>query len=362
MIYSEELTSKAQFIQNLFSNFYCGDWEIFPSSPEHFRMRAEFRIWREGENIFYAMSPVGEKISAKNIILLDSFPVASLRINRAMPKLLEIIRSEQVLKNKLFQLEFLSTSTDDLLITLIYHRKLDDAWQNAAKKIEEKLNAAVIGRSRGEKIVLSRDFVREEFTVNNEKFSYLQYEQSFSQPNAEICREMLNWTQKQARNLAHLHHRDLLELYCGNGNFSLPMARVFRRVLATEISKTSVMALRQNVANNKITNIDLARLSAEELSEAFAGKREFKRLKEANINLHNYDFAAVLVDPPRAGVDKKTLEILKNFSYIFYISCNPQTLAENLRELTEHKIIAAAMFDQFPHTPHIETAVVLQLK
>ena len=61
---------------------------------------------------------------------------------------------------------------------------------------------------------------------------------------------------------------NLLELYCGNGNFTLPLATRVRRVLATEISKASVNAALANIADNGAGNIELVRLSAEELTQA----------------------------------------------------------------------------------------------
>lgn len=71
---------------------------------------------------------------------------------------------------------------------------------------------------------------------------------SFTQPNAAVCRKMLEWACRAAEGLGG----DLLELYCGNGNFTLPLSRYFRQVLATEISKTSVSAAQWNIEANWI--------------------------------------------------------------------------------------------------------------
>jgi tRNA (uracil-5-)-methyltransferase len=74
-----------------------------------------------------------------------------------------------------------------------------------------------------------------------------------------------------------------------------------------------------------------------------------------------YDFSTVLVDPPRAGLDGKTIEMIQQFDNIIYISCNPLTLADNLQQLsTTHKIKRSALFDQFPFTEHIESGVYLE--
>ncbi|MCI4077492.1 tRNA (uridine(54)-C5)-methyltransferase TrmA, partial [Klebsiella pneumoniae] len=159
-------------------------------------------------------------------------------------------------------------------VTMIYHKRLDDEWMQAAQALQQQLDISVIGRSRGQKIVLKQDYVTETLKVGNRDFRYRQIEGSFTQPNAAVCQKMLEWACGAAEGL----DGDLLELYCGNGNFTLPLSEKFERVLATEISKTSVSAAQWNIEANRIGNIKIARLSAEEFTEAYTGKREFKRL------------------------------------------------------------------------------------
>ena len=153
--------------------------------------------------------------------------------------------------------------------------------------------------------------------------------------------------------------RDLLELYCGHGNFTIPLAAKFNRVLASEISKSSIANARINCELNGVCNAQFVRLSADELMSAFARRREFERLK--GIDIFSYDFSHVLIDPPRAGLEPSVIDFIKNFQNLIYISCNPQTLFENLRSLcTTHEVRRFAIFDQFAHTAHIECGVLLK--
>ena len=199
----------------------------------------------------------------------------------------------------------------------------------------------------------------EALTVNGKTFRYRQIEGSFTQPNAQVCQKMLTWACDAAQNLG----KDLLELYCGNGNFTLPLSQHFNQVLATEVSKTSVNAAQWNIEANQITNLKIARLSAEEFTEAYTQNREFRRLQEQGIDLKNYDFSTIFVDPPRAGVDDETLKLVARFDNVLYISCNPETLRANLDTLCQtHTIERAALFDQFPFTHHIESGVWLKKK
>ena len=135
--------------------------EVFTSSASHYRLRAEFNIWHQGDRSFYAMTDP----DTKKPVFIDQFPVAAKAINRVMTPLLEAINRHSLLREKLFQVTFLTTLTEDTLVTLIYHRPLDEVWQAQARFLAKDLNVHLIGRSRKQKMVLDRDFVTERFTV-----------------------------------------------------------------------------------------------------------------------------------------------------------------------------------------------------
>jgi tRNA (uracil-5-)-methyltransferase len=276
-----------------------------------------------------------------------------------MWKLLEKINaSTEVLKHRLFSVEFLATTTDRCLITMLYHRKLDDTWSAEAKAIEAELNCKIMGRSRKQKVILSDEFVAEKLDIDGKTFTYVQYESGFTQPNPTVNVKMIEWAIKQAKKVGY---GDFLESYCGLGNFTLPLSHYFEKVLATEISKRSIHAALENCALNGIENITFARLASEEMTEALNGVREFSRLK--GIDLKSYNFSTVLVDPPRAGLDEGTIELISNIENIIYISCNPETLARDLETLVKtHEVVESAMYDQFPHTTHVESGVFLRKK
>lgn len=347
--YQQQLDDKVARLTALLAPFCNIQPEVFPSPASHYRMRAEFKFWRSSEDCFYAMTGADN-----SIVRIDQFPVACERINTLMPALLAELKQQDALRRKLFQVEFLATTTGDAVITLIYHRQLDEQWKSLATALQETLGCSIIGRSRGKKIVLGCDYVTEHFMVDAEIFSQRQPETAFSQPNAAVNQQMLAWATRCSKGIGG----DLLELYCGNGNFTLPLSRHFGKVLATEVSKASVTALQHNVVANHCSNIALARLSSEELTQALNEVRPFRRL--AHINLADYHFTTVLVDPPRAGLDPDTIRLIQRFDNIIYISCNPDTLAANLQSLCEsHTITRTALFDQFPYTHHMENGVML---
>jgi len=82
-----------------------------------------------------------------------------------------------------------------------------------------------------------------------------------------------------------------------------------------------------------------------------------------DIDLESYDFSHVFVDPPRAGIDEKSLEFISQFETIIYISCNPDTLKRDIEILKDSfELKEFAIFDQFPYTDHIESGVILQTR
>lgn len=355
--YDSQLSTKQNDMAKLFSEFNLPEVDLYTSSPLNYRQRAEFRVWHDGDDLYYIMFDS----KTKQKFRVDEFPVASILINKAMKALISAIRDNPLLRYKLFQVDFLSTLSGELLISLLYHKPLEDSWQNAATQLKAELAAIapvdIIGRAKKQKVIVDKDYVMESLIVGDDTFLYQQVENSFTQPNAGVNQQMLLWAQQATNGSGG----DLIELYCGNGNFSIALAKNFQRVLGTEISKTSVRSAQVNIDQNNITNIDIVRMSSEEFSQAMNGERKFRRLEGFDLTTYNYD--TVLVDPPRAGLDFDSVELVRRFNKIIYISCNPETLKDNLALLVEtHQVENYALFDQFPYTDHVETGVILTRK
>jgi len=349
--YHKQIEQKQTKATALLAPFYCQTLEVFYGDAHHYRARAEFRIWHKEQECHYAMG----NITKDGTITIEECPKVIEPIERLMKSLLESINASTVLKTKLFSIEFLASTRGEVLVSMIYHKKLDTLWMDEAKALEGQYNIALIGRSKKQKVLLSQEFITETLSIDNQNYHYAQYEGGFTQPNPQMNIQMIEWAIAQA---AKINRGDLLESYCGLGNFTLPLSRYFNKVLATEISKRSIVAALQNCKLNDINNIAFARLSSQEMSEALGKKRAFNRLK--HLDLDSYNFSCVLVDPPRMGLDSDTLKLIADMEHILYISCNLETLARDLEILTQtHRILNAAIFDQFPYTHHIEGGVFL---
>jgi 23S rRNA (uracil1939-C5)-methyltransferase len=140
------------------------------------------------------------------------------------------------------------------------------------------------------------------------------------------------------------------DLYCGIGTIGLSMARAALTVWGIEVSEESVACALENAEVNRIGN---AAFFAGEVGQVLEGLRERAGAPDV-----------VVVDPPRAGLSGKALRRVGRLAAprLVYVSCNPTTLAANVKELTGewgYRLERARPVDMFPHTPHVETVALL---
>lgn len=179
------------------------------------------------------------------------------------------------------------------------------------------------------------------FSVKDEKYFYNAT--SFFQGNPFLIESLIDTA------LGNVSGKFALDLYCGVGLFTLPLARRFEKVVGIEGYDKAIEFARKNIEHARLENAEVV---CENVGEWLA---------ENNVEA---DF--VLLDPPRAGTEKETIEnILKIApSEISYVSCDPSTLARDLRVLCEnvYEIDSITAIDLFPQTHHIETVVRLKKK
>ena len=144
----------------------------------------------------------------------------------------------------------------------------------------------------------------------------------------------------------------LLDLYCGIGTIGIFMAKKAKQVYGIEIIEEAIKDAKENCNINNITN-----------AKYYAGDTE-KLLKDL-IEKENIIPDVIVVDPPRKGLDKTTIENIKNIKpkKVIYISCNPATLIRDLEYLVEdYEIQEIQPVDMFPFTHHVETVSILNFK
>jgi 23S rRNA (uracil1939-C5)-methyltransferase len=168
----------------------------------------------------------------------------------------------------------------------------------------------------------------------------------FMQVNPEMNRRMV----PRALELLQVEsgHR-VLDLFCGLGNFSLPLARRAGEVVGVEGSRTMVERGYENARRNRLDNADFYSwdLTRDPARQPWA-ERGFDR---------------VLLDPPRSGAAEMVPWLAKlGAARVVYVSCNPATLARDAGELARHGycLESAGIMDMFPHTNHTESIAVFQ--
>jgi len=148
--------------------------------------------------------------------------------------------------------------------------------------------------------------------------------------------------------------RRLVELYSGAGFFTLALSRCFSQLVAVESDSRAVADLRVNLATAEAANVRVAHASVEDT------------LAELQHDVDWKDADCVVLDPPRSGMARGAVERLAalNAQRIVYLSCDPATLARDLRLLCEaipaYRLTQVGAFDLFPQTPHVEGLVVLE--
>ena len=169
----------------------------------------------------------------------------------------------------------------------------------------------------------------------------------FTQVNAELNRQMID----RAIALLDLQSEDrVLDLFCGLGNFSLPMARKAGRVVGVEGDESLVERARENAQRNGINNVEF---HAADLNGDLAAT-----------TWYGGGFNKLLLDPPRSGAPGVVEKLPQPLPQrIVYVSCDPATLARDAGVLVNqhgYTLVSAGVMDMFPHTAHVESIALFE--
>jgi len=233
-------------------------------------------------------------------------------------------------------------------VLLIFHLRvpagLDRLSEQAGRLRESAALTGVVAsvpRGRGRREVRLAGAAEVEERVGGSVFRFGP--SSFFQVNTRLLEPVAAFMRAA---LAGLAAPAVADLYCGVGTFGLLLAGMAREVIGVESDPANIAFLRKNIGLNRATSFAVG----EGRSEDWAG-----RLLERGVD-------AVILDPPRKGVDARVLADLvkRPAARVIYLSCNPATLARDLKTLLRvYGLAEVRVFDFFPQTPHIEACVVL---
>lgn len=260
------------------------------------------------------------KEESHEFIKIDDCLLASLAIRN-------IFKLKEYLKFKEGNILIRSNFNDEIIIKINSESSVD----LNIEKLKEHIK--LVGIIINDKVIYGEDFFIEQ--VHN--YFYKVNINSFFQINLNILDKVINLLREKEYNT-------VADLYCGVGTLGIPLKK--QKLYGIEIVKEAVIDAIYNAKINKQDNKYL-------LGSAEA------------INKINAKIDTIIIDPPRAGLNKKTLDFLINYQSdnLIYMSCNPMTLAKNLKSLsTVYNIEEVFYLDMFPRTKHIECVSVLSRK
>lgn len=283
----------------------------------NYRNKATFHV--ENNKLGYYQEKTNSLVEIDNCLILRE------EINNTIPKLQEIINfKENNIKEIMVRC---GNNTSNLMVNFIGKVKNLDG-------VEDFFDVVYVN----DKLIIGSTMIsligRFEFKVSPK---------SFFQVNGKLVEnlydEVLNYCIENKP-------KNVLDLYCGTGTIGIYISDVVNRVLGIDMSESSINNALDNRELNNIKNVEFICSKVEDYIDKIIGKHDL-----------------VVVDPPRAGLDKKTVEYLKKISSnaIIYISCDPATMARDLSQLSDtYKIESIKPFNMFPKTYHVECVCVLK--
>lgn len=319
--YDKQLEYKQNKIEELVRRNLGEDIKInniIYNNEEAYRNKILLHIMQEKLGFFEQMT--------NNIVDIDKCLLVNDRINNLISLIRKFIKSNRELKSVVIR----SSSNGDTM--LIFSG-------NVSKELLLESFSMV------DVIVLNNKLVKGQFIkerLGDKEF--LIYPNSFFQVNMFNTLNLYNEVKRITYNKKY---GNILDLYCGTGTIGIFLSQIATSVVGIEVVEDAVIAAKSNADINNVENIKFICGRVEDYIDGFN-----------NIDL-------IIVDPPRSGLDKKTIDNVKriNPKEIIYVSCDPMTLVRDLKELEEDYLIKEITpVDMFPNTHHVECVSVLHQK
>ena len=306
--------------------------EAITPSPKHYGYRNRVTLsaffysgcWHVGYN----------QKRSKRKVTIDGCPVADGPIEDAIARLSEVLSSVGDPGYGLDKVH-ISSNTENAYITLVAKEDKRARSLNAMakhlKRYKETENVSVFGQGEVE------------FEYRCGDFRFLSKPSVFAQANYEVNKSIVDTVLEWAGSGGKV-----LDLYSGSGNFSIPLSMNSETVDAVEVNRSAVSLAKRSAVLNKADNITFHDYFSEQYLSLYADGAA--------------KFDTVVLDPPREGA-KECVEGIARLDpgRIIYVSCDPATLARDLKQLSRYgyELQAVRPFDMFPETSHIESASLI---
>ena len=316
--YTEQLKIKQNMIENICNRYL--DKKIVINDiiyDEQFYYRNKITL-QVNDKLGYF------KKNSHQIIEIDKCLIANKQINKLITKVKDTIKSGKIMIR-------CSENTNDKMIIFTTKEKV------MIDQLKNDVTSIVVNN----KTVYGKDKMFE--NLNNYRF--IISPMAFFQTNPKMTIKLYDLIVS----LTKFNQTDnVLDLYCGTGTIGIYISKYVNKVLGIEINESAINDANENKKINNISNVSFI---CGDVSSILAR------------NEYNPDI--VIVDPPRKGLDKKTInELLKIESRkIIYVSCNPITLVRDLQLLADkYDIMSITPVDMFPNTYHCESVCILRIR
>ena len=315
LVFKEE---KVSDLINKFSDIKMDVNDILYNNEYYYRNKLTLHVKENKVGLY--------KKNSNDLIEIDDCLICDHKINELIPKIKEYLNNN---KSDLEEIVIKKSSLDEIMI--IFKGKTDI---NSLKEYFKDIHSVYLN----DKLILGKEYITER--INDLEF-YIRPD-SFFQVNYEMMKTMYN---KVIEYYQKNNNSNVLDLYCGTGTIGMLISKYVNKVTGVEVNSDSITSAKECAKKNNITNIDF-----------ILGK------VEDNIDKFN-DIDSIVVDPPRSGLDKHTIDSIININpnSIIYISCDPATLARDLKILKDnYNIKSITPLDMFPNTYHVENIVILE--
>ncbi len=365
--YETQLKEKQELVEKLIGGFCKVNPIVGMSNPYHYRnkVHAAFGITRRGEII----SGVYRE-GTHDIVPVEICQIEDKKADEIIQDIKGMLRSFKIktydedtgyglLRHVMVRRGFKS---GEIMVVLVLGSPIMPSKNNFVKalrkkhpeistviiNVNDKRTSMVLGDK--ESVIYGKGYISDELCGCKFKIS----SKSFYQVNPVQTEVLYN----KAIELASLTGKErVLDAYCGIGTIGIIASKKVKEVIGVELNKAAV---RDAITNAKINGINNIRFFAEDAGN-FMLKTSAKMLEDKSAGID-----VVFMDPPRAGSDENFMSSVIKLApkKVVYVSCNPETLARDLKYFTKHgyKVEVAVPVDMFPHTMHVETVCLLSRK
>lgn len=281
----------------------------------------------------------------------DTCLIASPSLNLSIPYLRRTILNYSE-PTKIPQIDLSSSSTGSVSAIFHYIGESSDGFAEYLKtEYDSSAGVQSVGVQFGRKVTY-RHLAGLEYmhymvpNSDGNEMSICYSPDGFSQVNFSQNRQIVSCLTEIVRSIPH---QSVLDLYCGNGNFSLPLAAIVENLVGYENFEKSVEIANFNASQNSVSNAKYLVMDSA------------KAVMQIADDKIKYDL--VLLDPPRTGAVNVAENIHKiGAAHIIYVSCDPMTLSRDLAIIQKngYEVLFVQPFDMFPQTYHIETLTLLK--